>query len=298
MGLVPGRLRADLDRLRGGDLRFDAHQHRRRATTSRDYSPHHNPFEYYASTANPDHLAPSSLSQIGYTDQANHQYDLSHFTDALNGTGGATLPSVSYLKAPEYQDGHPGYSDPLDEQTFLVNTINSVEQSKYWASTAIVVTYDDSDGWYDHVAPTIVNGSHDTAIDAAICTAAQLTIGDNGRCGYSQRLPMLVISPWTRTNYVSNNQTNTASMVKFIEDNWLRGQRIPGSFDATSGSLDAPGGLIDFFTLPHLKPVILDPSSGAVVKSARVLALVHLAFSRGAGAAGSRARPRHIAYGA
>ena len=66
---------------------------------------------------------------------------------------------MSYLKAPEYQDGHPGYSDPLDEQTFLVNTINSIEKSKYWPSTAIVVTYDDSDGWYDHQAPNIVNGS-------------------------------------------------------------------------------------------------------------------------------------------
>ena len=50
------------------------------------------------------------------------------------------MPAVSYLKAAEYQDGHPGYSDPLDEQTFLVNTINQIEQSKYWASTAIVIT--------------------------------------------------------------------------------------------------------------------------------------------------------------
>ena len=66
---------------------------------------------------------------------------------------------MSYLKAPEYQDGHPGYSDPLDEQTFLVNTINAIEKSKYWQSTAIVITYDDSDGWYDHQAPTIINGS-------------------------------------------------------------------------------------------------------------------------------------------
>jgi len=75
------------------------------------YSPHHNPFEYYASTANPNHLAPSSLAEIGYTDQANHQYDLSYFNDALSGKGGAQLPSVSYLKAPEAEDGHPGYSD-------------------------------------------------------------------------------------------------------------------------------------------------------------------------------------------
>jgi phospholipase C len=236
--------------------------------TDSEYSPHHNPFQYYASTANPDHLAPSSLKEIGYTDQANHQYDLSNFTDALNGTGGAQLPSVSYLKATEAQDGHPGYSDPIDEQQFLVNEINSVEKSKYWASTAIVVTYDDSDGWYDHVAPKIVNGSDDATQDAAICTSAAVTIGAaNDRCGYSQRLPLVVISPWTRQNYVSSNLTDTASVVKFIEDNWLHGENIPGSFDSTSGSLDAPGGLLDFRTFPHLKPVILNPATGAVVKS-------------------------------
>ena len=121
--------------------------------STNDYVPHHEPFQYYASTANPAHLPPSSLAEIGYTDQANHQYDTSDFSDALNGTGGAKLPAVSYVKAPAYEDGHPGYSDPLDEQTFLVNTINSIEKSKYWPSTAIVITYDDSDGWYDHQAP-------------------------------------------------------------------------------------------------------------------------------------------------
>ena len=214
---------------------------------SADYSAHHNPFEYYASTANPDHLAPSSLSEIGYTDQANHEYDISDFSDALNGTGGATLPAVSYLKAAEYQDAHPGYSDPLDEQTFLVNTINSIEKSKYWSSTAIVITYDDSDGWYDHQAPEVISGSNDPAVDSSICTSVPVTVGTtNDRCGFSQRLPLVVISPYTRENYVSSNLTDTASVVKFIEDNWLGGERIPGSYDAVSGSLDAPGGVLDF----------------------------------------------------
>jgi phospholipase C len=235
-------------------------------TPSADYSPHHNPFQYYASTANPDHIAPSSLAAIGHTDQANHQYDLSYFSDALNGTGGAKLPAVSYLKAAEYQDGHPGYSDPLDEQTFLVNTINSIEKSKYWPSTAIVVTYDDSDGWYDHQAPTIISGSNDATQDAAICTSVAVTVGTtNDRCGYSQRLPLVVISPWTRENYVSSNLTNTASVVKFIEDNWLHGERIANSYDAVSGSLDAPGGVLDFRQFPHLRPLILNPTTGAVV---------------------------------
>jgi phospholipase C len=231
-----------------------------------EYSAHHNPFEYYASTANPDHLAPSSLKEIGYTDQANHQYDLSYFNDALDGKGGAQLPSVSYLKAPEAEDAHPGYSDPIDEQKFLVNTINSVEKSKYWASTAIVVTYDDSDGWYDHQAPKIVNGSDDATQDAAICTSVAVSIGSaNDRCGYSQRLPLVVISPYTRQNYVSSNLTNTASVVKFIEDNWLHGKSIPGSFDATSGSLDGHGGVLDFNVRPHFTPLILNPATGAVV---------------------------------
>jgi phospholipase C len=232
-----------------------------------EYSPHHDPFQYYASTANPDHLAPTSLNEIGYTDQANHQYDLSYFSDALSGKGGAQLPSVSYLKAPESEDGHPGYSDPLDEQKFLVNEINSIEESKYWPSTAIVITYDDSDGWYDSVAPKIINGSNDATQDAAICTSVAVTVGStNDRCGYSQRLPFVVISPYTRENYVSGNETNTASVVKFIEDNWLRGQRIPNSFDATSGSLDARGGVLDFNVKPHDKPLILNPATGAVVK--------------------------------
>jgi phospholipase C len=231
-----------------------------------EYSPHHNPFEYYASTANPDHLAPTSLSEIGYTDQANHEYDLSLFGDALNGTGGATLPAVSYLKAPESEDGHPGYSDPLDEQKFIVNEVNAIEESKYWPSTAIVITYDDSDGWYDHQAPTIISGSNDPTEDAAICTSVAVTVGTtNDRCGYSQRLPFVVISPYTKANYVSNNETDTASVVKFIEDNWLHGKRIPNSFDATSGSLDAPGGLLDFHGLPNFRPVILNPTTGAVV---------------------------------
>jgi len=251
-----------------------------------DYVPHHNPFEYYASTANPAHLPPSSLAQIGYTDQANHQYDMSYFSDALDGTGGAQLPAVSYLKAPAYEDAHPGYSDPLDEQTFLVNTINSIEKSKYWPSTAIVITYDDSDGWYDHQAPTIINGSDDTSsytatypvpgtstgntittpIDSSMCTEVAVTVGTaEGRCGLSQRLPMVVISPYTRENYVSDDLTDTTSVVKFIEDNWLHGERIPGSFDAISGSLDARGGLLDFSTPPHFQPVILNPTTGAVV---------------------------------
>ena len=90
------------------------------------------------------------------------------------------MPSVSYLKAAEYQDGHAGYSDPLDEQNFLVNTVNQIEKSKYWTSTAIVVTYDDSDGWYDHQASQIVNGSN-TSADTADLLSAPVDAGQLAR---------------------------------------------------------------------------------------------------------------------
>ena len=232
-----------------------------------DYTPHWNPFQFNATTANPGHLAPSSEAAIGRTDRANHQYDLSDFYQTLKD---GNMPSVSYLKGTTEQSGHPGESGPLDEQKFVVNTVNQIEQSRYWRSTAIVITYDDSDGWYDHVATNqagaLINGSDNSAIDTAMCEAIPVTVGSgSGRCGYSQRLPMVVISPYTRDNYVSNNLTDTTSVVKFIEDNWLRGERIPGSFDATSGSLDAPGGLLDFNVRPHFNPVILNPDTGAVV---------------------------------
>jgi phospholipase C len=231
-----------------------------------DYVPHHDPFQFYASTANPEHLAPTSEAAIGRTDQANHQYDLSDFYETLKD---GNMPAVSFLKPAAYQNGHPGNSDPIDEQHFLVSTINQIEESKYWASTAIIITYDDSDGWYDHVAPPIVNGSHDSTVDEAICDTTPVRLGTrNDRCGFGPRLPLLVISPYTRDNYVSSNVTDQASIVNFIEQNWLHNERIgDGSYDAVSGRLDAPGGVLSFRTRPHFRPVILNPTTGEVVSS-------------------------------
>jgi phospholipase C len=230
-----------------------------------DYVPHHEPFQFYKSTANPKHLPPSSEAMIGKTDQANHQYDLSLFAETLKD---GNLPAVSFLKPAAFQNGHPGNSDPLDEQDFIVNTVNEIEQSKFWPSTAIIITYDDSDGWYDHQASPIVNGSDDPAVDTAMCEAAGIRLGtQNARCGYGPRLPLVVISPWTRDNFVSHNVTDQSSIIRFIEDNWLHGQRIGnGSFDTIAGSLDAPGGVLDFRTIPDFRRIILDPATGAITK--------------------------------
>ena len=147
------------------------------------------------------------------------------------------MPAVSFLKAPGYQDAHAGYSDPLDEQTFVVTVINFLHDSSAdWDSTAVFITYDDSDGWYDHQLGPIVNQSTtgDALTGNGQCgtgTAAlpgpqRGTTHAQGRCGYGPRIPLMVISPWAKANFVDHTLTDQTSIIRFIEDNWLRGQRI------------------------------------------------------------------------
>jgi phospholipase C len=236
----------------------------------KDYNPHHEPFQYYASTANPHHLPPTSAAMIGRTDRANHQYDLSDFSAAL---AAHHMPAVSFLKAPNYQDGHPGYSDPLDEQRFLTDMINQIQRSSFWKSTAIVIAYDDSGGFYDHVAPPILN--YDTENVAGPVVDGQQWPGDQcgppvpstgqtidpntGRCGLGPRLPLLVISPWAKVNAVDHTLVDTTSILRFIEDRFGGGQRIGGgSFDTRAGSL---ASAFDF-SHGHDRRLILDPTTG------------------------------------
>ncbi|GAC1321728.1 MAG: alkaline phosphatase family protein [Chloroflexota bacterium] len=217
-----------------------------------DYSAHHESFQYFASTSNPHHLAPSSVATIGTTDQANHQYDMSDFWSAAYA---GNLPAVSFLKAPRYQDGHAGYSDPLDEQAFLVDTINQLQSLPSWKSTAVIISYDDSDGWYDHVRSPIVNRSN-TPIDAG---CGSVTDGAPARCGYGPRLPYLVISPYARTNYIDHTLTDQTSTLRFIEDNWLGGQRVSAqSFDNKAGSINS---MFDF-SQTGAHRLYLNPESG------------------------------------
>ncbi len=217
-----------------------------------DYVPHHDPFQYFAATANPGHLPPSSLAMVGHTDQANHQYDLAWFWQAADA---GLLPTVSFVKAPQYQDGHPGISDALDEQQFLVETLNRLQQLPEWSSTAVIVAWDDSDGWYDHVMPPILNHSSTPLDDGC----GSETDGAPARCGYGPRLPLLLISPFARRNYVGHSLIDQSSITRFIEDTWLGGERIsPTSFDNLASSLS---DLFDFGPAPA--PILLlDPITG------------------------------------
>jgi phospholipase C len=240
--------------------------------TKKDYIPHHQPFQYYASTANPTHARPTSVAMIGHNgDAANHQYDLSDFYAAVDA---GNMPAVSFLKAPGYQDGHAGYSDPLDEQQFIVHVINYLQTRPEWRDTAVVIAYDDSDGWYDHQPAPQLNASQSSqdALNApGVCNGRGTLAGVNtdkpvqGRCGYGPRLPLLVVSPWARRNHVDHTLTDQSSVTRFIEDNWLNGQRIGGgSFDAIAGTLNHMFDFDDPF--PENHRLFLDESTGEPVK--------------------------------
>lgn len=251
-----------------------------------DYIPHHAWFQYYKSTANPYHLRPSSANAIGHTyaadgktvDPANHGYDLEDFYAAVKA---GNFPAVSYIKMPAYQDGHPGNSDPLDEQVGNVELINFLQKQPEWRDTAVIITYDDSDGWYDHAYAVPTSASYDPTADQ-VNGPGQCGLGAgkqtqpkglngqpvNGRCGPGTRVPFIVISPYAKQNFVSHTRISQASVVRFVEDNWLHGKRLGGgSFD------DSVESIMDMFDFDHghdhddRNKLFLDPTAGTVVVS-------------------------------
>ena len=127
-----------------------------------------------------------------------------------------------------------------------------------------MIAYDDSDGWYDHQMGPIDSQSQ-TSLDAltgpGTCgsNAAKVPSGQQARCGVGPRQPLLVVSPFAKRNYVDGTFTDQSSVVQFIEDNWLGGQRIGG------GSMDAGAGTLENmfrFTDGDNRRLFLDPSSG------------------------------------
>jgi phospholipase C len=242
-----------------------------------DYIPHHNWFQYFTSTANPKHARPSSVAAIGYSyehdgttaEPANHEYGLQDFYAAVKA---GNFPAVSFIKLPGYQDGHAGYSDPLDEQAGTVQLLNFLQQQPGWKNTAVIIAWDDSDGWYDHAFAKTTSASFDAGADQldgpGKCGSGKPLAGVlgkpvNGRCGPGTRLPFLVVSPWAKPNYFSHSRVSLASVVRFIEDNWLHGKLLGGgSFDATAGSI------MDMFAFSggtRNAVLYLDPATGGPV---------------------------------
>lgn len=177
---------------------------------AKTYSPHHNPFQYF-----------QNYEDGKYN---NNLKDYDSFTkDIQNGN----LPAVSFIKAGYGDDEHPGtgnQSTPSAEE-FTVNTINQIMNSPYWKDTAIIVTYDESGGFYDHVAPPTITPNADSLQ------------------GDGPRIPTLVISPYAKQNYVSHVQYDHSSILKFLEWNY----HLP----ALNGKDAAANNMLDMFDFEH-----------------------------------------------
>jgi phospholipase C len=272
-----------------------------------DLSVHQDPFQYYASTADPHHLTVpagadgqdtlAGLEEIGHDTQSyvngtpqfntpNHNYDITDFDQLVAAINSgklppSALPAVSFLKAPTYETGHAADSDPADEQQFLTREINALERTPDWPHTAVILTWDDSDGWYDHAYSGVTNPSLSASDDltntifggtaSGQCgpdpqTAAPLA-GEQGRCGFGPRLPLLVISPFARHNYVDHDLSDQSSILIFIEYNWHL-PAIPGSADQVLAAPDQReripfdlAGMFDFRG-PGNRRLFLSPDTG------------------------------------
>ncbi len=141
------------------------------------YVPHHNPFQYY----------PSWFDNV----RAGHIRDSEDFlADVRTGR----LPHVSFVKATGAHDEHPSDSTPRSGEDWVMTLLKAVGESPVWNRTAVIVTYDEGGGFWDHIAPPRP---------------------DAYGCG--TRIPALLISAWARRGYVDHRVADTTSVLAFIE---------------------------------------------------------------------------------
>jgi acid phosphatase len=142
------------------------------------FQPHHQPFDYFA------RFAP------GTPDRDRHFKDGEDFLQALD-TG--TLPKVAFYKPTGDLNEHPGYTDVLSGDQHIADILERIRRSPLWPTVAVIVTYDENGGFWDHVPPPK---------------------GD--RWGPGTRIPALIISPYAKRGYVDHRPYDTTSIIKFI----------------------------------------------------------------------------------
>ena len=158
---------------------------------------HHQPFAFYANYAD------------GTPAKAQHLKDETDFMSALTNN---SLPAVSFIKPIGENNEHPGYADLATGQQHVADLVKAVQNSPYWADTAIIITYDENGGFWDHVSPPT---------------------GD--KWGPGTRVPAIIISPYAKKGFVDHTQYETVSILKFIETRW--GVAALGTRDAAAGDL-------------------------------------------------------------
>ena len=214
------------------------------ATATDGYSAHHDPFQYFTSTADLNHTY-AMVPTFDSADSHQHQRDLSLLYDALGGTsvGGTVpqLPAISWVKAPTQEDGHPKNSGPAQDDAFVGDLVNRVKNSPYWGHTAIIVAFDETGGWWDHVSPPALSGSFAPWSGGSPNLGGCQYQGDGSACGeggLGPRMPVLVISPHARKGFVDHDLLNTASLDQWVEwDYGLPGLGVWGDRDVNAGSL-------------------------------------------------------------
>jgi phospholipase C len=173
--------------------------------TCTDYTPQEDPFQYFTSTENSPQI---------------QNFTLASFQSDLNN---GSIPSVLWIQPDGAQDMHPGGGNVMDGVEFLSNVIQDVQNSSIWPNSAIIVLWDESGGWYDHVAPPQLANTQ----------------------GLGARVPVLVISPFAKTNYISHQQMDFVSILRFIQWNWNLGE-LPAAAQATREQQS--GDLCDLLT--------------------------------------------------
>lgn len=172
------------------------------------------------------------------TEESNIQNVSRLYDDLSSGTG---LPAVSWVDqlGNKSYDEHPP-NDPTLGEEWVVSVVNDVMKSSYWSDTAIFITWDEGGGFYDHVIPPI-----------------EYTVNDNFSSplqGFGQRVPLLVISPYSREAYVDNTLMSHLSLDHFIEYNWRLSALTP-----EVGEANLPLGFFDFAQTPRA-PLVLTTS--------------------------------------
>jgi phospholipase C len=182
-----------------------------------DYVPQENPFQYFTTTANSEHT---------------QTFTLASFNTML---ADGTLPSVYWIQPDGAKDMHPGGGNVLDGIEFVDEIVQAVKSSGQWQNTAIIILFDESGGWYDHVSPPQLSGN---------------PFGVGGQ-GLGMRVPVMIISPYAKTNYISHQQMDFVSILRFIQWNWNLGV-IPASIQHAREQQS--GDLCDLLTSPCGSP--------------------------------------------
>jgi phospholipase C len=177
-------------------------------------------WKYYESQTGGFWDGPDAISHIRYsaTDWARV---VRPDTKVLDDIAAGTLPQVSWVIPDGYKSDHSGAGTNIGP-SWVASIVNSVGASKYWNSTAIFITWDDWGGWYDHVAPPIL---------------------DSYSLGF--RVPLIVVSPYAKHGYVSHQQHEFGSIVRFVERNWSL-----GSLGYTDARSDDFSDCFDFTQTP------------------------------------------------